>query len=468
MHQFSDSESSDSEDGIRFKTDSTRNKQTNRSRRRDNKYEEAESSKRRHRETDNNRDLSRSYKRSSRRSPDGGTRRSRRRRSRDTRRHHRRRSRSRSSKREEPKIKHCDAISSSDDEDILNRREEEILSRKVDEEEKEQEQPEKEKVSNELEVEEFEVSNTDIEYNKDVDSEEGKTFIGDAEEGICGPALPPSMCGPLLPPHLRVNKITEDTPKCIGPTLPPHLRKKLEEDTVNETPITEIEGKLEHEEGELEADVAITGDKNDEDDDDDDGCYGPLPPDLTSNSLAHRALEERALQMKLDQLNGGQEEVNGREEWMIELPSAVAKYGLGPRQFKARAGPDLTDRSSWTDTPQNKRSDMKDGAAVNDDLKQEAELAQVRKRDQEQEDMIRKHKKQKKKEKEKSLLEQHQDKIKKRKKKEREDGSANVRRPFNRDIDLKVNHFDEAQKKAIMKKAQLLDDRFSKGQSKFL
>lgn len=42
------------------------------------------------------------------------------------------------------------------------------------------------------------------------------------------------------------------------------------------------------------------------------------------------------------------------------------------------------------------------------------------------------------------------------------------RRPFDRDVDLKVNRFDEAQKKAILKKAQLLDNRFSSGESKFL
>lgn len=45
---------------------------------------------------------------------------------------------------------------------------------------------------------------------------------------------------------------------------------------------------------------------------------------------------------------------------------------------------------------------------------------------------------------------------------------AGERRPFNREIDLKVNRFDEAQKKSILKKAQLLDDRFSAGKSKFL
>lgn len=48
------------------------------------------------------------------------------------------------------------------------------------------------------------------------------------------------------------------------------------------------------------------------------------------------------------------------------------------------------------------------------------------------------------------------------------DQKTGERRPFSRDIDLKVNRFDEAQKKSILKKAQLLDDRFSAGHSKFL
>jgi len=39
-----------------------------------------------------------------------------------------------------------------------------------------------------------------------------------------------------------------------------------------------------------------------------------------------------------------------------------------------------------------------------------------------------------------------------------------TRRPFDRDIDLQVNRFDQAQKKTILMKAQLLDDRFSRGQ----
>jgi hypothetical protein len=41
-----------------------------------------------------------------------------------------------------------------------------------------------------------------------------------------------------------------------------------------------------------------------------------------------------------------------RESWMLELPpDREADFGLGPRQFRARAKPELGDRSVWTDTP---------------------------------------------------------------------------------------------------------------------
>lgn len=39
---------------------------------------------------------------------------------------------------------------------------------------------------------------------------------------------------------------------------------------------------------------------------------------------------------------------------------------------------------------------------------------------------------------------------------------------FDRDRDMQVNKFDDAQKKAVINKAQLLDDRFSTGCRKYL
>jgi hypothetical protein len=55
-------------------------------------------------------------------------------------------------------------------------------------------------------------------------------------------------------------------------------------------------------------------------------------------------------------------EPNKREEWMVELPPAhTVALGLGsiPRKFKTSDGPDLSDRSIWTDTPVDKRRKQK-------------------------------------------------------------------------------------------------------------
>lgn len=52
---------------------------------------------------------------------------------------------------------------------------------------------------------------------------------------------------------------------------------------------------------------------------------------------------------------------NKREEWMTELPSAqAANLGLGPRKFRLRDGPDMSDRSCWTDTPTQKAQKQMD------------------------------------------------------------------------------------------------------------
>lgn len=42
------------------------------------------------------------------------------------------------------------------------------------------------------------------------------------------------------------------------------------------------------------------------------------------------------------------------------------------------------------------------------------------------------------------------------------------RRAFNRETDLQVNRFDESRKRSAVKSASLLDDRFGRGQKKFL
>lgn len=78
---------------------------------------------------------------------------------------------------------------------------------------------------------------------------------------------------------------------------------------------------------------------------DDEEVFGPLPPGTSGKTSAHIALEERALQMRIDMLGPKTDEKDRREEWMIELPSAKASgLGLTARQFRPNAGPDMSDR----------------------------------------------------------------------------------------------------------------------------
>lgn len=56
---------------------------------------------------------------------------------------------------------------------------------------------------------------------------------------------------------------------------------------------------------------------------------------------------------------------NKREEWMTELPPAqAANLGLGPRKFRLRDGPDMSDRSCWTDTPAQKAQKQRDSVNI--------------------------------------------------------------------------------------------------------
>ena len=69
-----------------------------------------------------------------------------------------------------------------------------------------------------------------------------------------------------------------------------------------------------------------------------------------------------------------------------------------------------------------------------------------------------------------SLVEIHDKEKTKRRKNEIAAGhrSADERRPFDRDIDLQANRFDEAAKKAMLKNARKLNDKFSSGNHKYL
>lgn len=75
---------------------------------------------------------------------------------------------------------------------------------------------------------------------------------------------------------------------------------------------------------------------------------GPIPAGSEKWSDVHQRLEERALDMKIRRLDGHslhKSDTRSREQWMLELPEGKAKYlGLEARSFRAREGPDMSDR----------------------------------------------------------------------------------------------------------------------------
>ncbi|CAK1548428.1 unnamed protein product [Leptosia nina] len=323
-------------------------------------------------------------------------------------------------------------------------------------------------VQNEQNTQSTEVSST--QKNRKDSSEEGE-ILSDEEEydptdlrhklkrSKNQSQEPPKLdaCGPALPPHLQkhykksvspditVNSLKSDNSRKIGPSIPSDMRKVL-----------------------AERSPEVIKDESSEED----SGIGPLPAGAEAKwSQAHQKLEERAYEMKIKHLEGHnlqEKDIKSREKWMLELPEGKTKFlGLEARGFRARAGPDMSDRSSWTDTPEEKARKAA-GVVKEEDasvvLQREAREKYISNRDEEQEQAVKKHKKKHKRE--ESLLEMHQKKLKKKKKKEIEEKKE--RRPFSRDVDLQVNRFDEAQKKSIIKKAQDLNTRFSRGDAKYL
>ena len=313
------------------------------------------------------------------------------------------------------------------------------------------------------------------------------------DRDVCGPALPPHLLKPQPTPEESADDPEEEH---FGPKLPPSVIGESSQQSDNEKP--RILGPILPSEIDLDAlSQQKHQDMSDISESEDDDLIGPVPEGQTKTE-AHLELERRAIEMKLAKLSENDAKANlepVREEWMIELPEvrAVGSLNLGPRQFRKNDRPDLSDRSSWTETPKDREgnsSKRETAEQVMVTKQKEADATFRAKRDAEQEEAARKHKKKHKRD--QSLLEIHQKKLKKEKKKEKEKEvcwiickiAGNIliqfslhfqkaegkpaRRPFSRDDDLKVNRFDQAQKNAILKKAQLLDTRFGSGEAKFL
>uniref|UniRef100_M3ZHM1 GPALPP motifs-containing protein 1 n=1 Tax=Xiphophorus maculatus TaxID=8083 RepID=M3ZHM1_XIPMA len=256
----------------------------------------------------------------------------------------------------------------------------------------------------------------------------------DDDDGFFGPALPPGfkkqspperppVLGPALPPgfHRAASDSDdgEDGEGFPGPALPPGYQAE-----------------------------SSSSEGEDED------VIGPMPAKGPIQDSVALEFERRALRMK-EKLTG--EVVVSRETWMTELPPELQHIGLGARTFKKRSGPENNDRSIWTDTPadrerkaQERLEGKKTGEAKND------RVPQVSRRDVEMAEKVSKYNDSKRGE---SLMSLHSKKLKE-KAKETADKPVE-RRPFDRDEDLQVNRFDEAQKQRLLKKSQELNTRFS-------
>lgn len=208
----------------------------------------------------------------------------------------------------------------------------------------------------------------------------------------------------------------------------------------------------------------------DESSSEDDDVIGPMLPKaggVVSQTEAKR--EEAAVQRMQDKLDGmGKVPEPKRESWMTELPQSKAKnFGLGPRSFSKSTNPKTKQDKSWTETPED-RARREAGISKNDneqDHEQDDDVLEYMaslKRDSEMEKASKELNKKRGTE---SLLDMHSKKLKQ---KEKEEKKPKERRPFDRDVDLQANRFDEARKKAMIKKASNLDSRFSHGEKKFI
>ncbi|XP_053980294.1 serine/threonine-protein kinase prpf4B [Hylaeus volcanicus] len=274
-----------------------------------------------------------------------------------------------------------------------------------------------------------EIDAQDLTERSDVDTTSGNDQIVLSREDSDGDA--DITFGPALPPHLIQQACSDETKtKIIGPAL---------------SNFAKFEDNKETEQAESENEDAI----------------GPLPVDHPAlrTSNVYKQLEQRAQQIKNEKKDEDDSTLNQREEWMTELPPAqVSNLGLAPRKFRVRAGPDMSDRSCWTDTPAKRAEKQRQ--------REEEVLNNLKKPPTEPTKESNETESGKSRKREKSLLEVHQSKLEKKKKKEEKKAKLTgqtIRRPFDRDIDLQINRFDQAQKNAVISKAQYLDERFSRG-----
>ncbi|KAL6064553.1 hypothetical protein STEG23_016398 [Scotinomys teguina] len=257
----------------------------------------------------------------------------------------------------------------------------------------------------------------------------------DDDDGFFGPALPPGF------------KKQDDSPPrpMIGPALPPGFIK---------SPQKSDRGR--EDSGQVSSFFNSEGAESSEDE----GIVGPMPAKEPVNYSITTEFEKRAQRMK-EKLTKGDDDSSKpttRESWMTELPPEMKDFGLGPRTFKRRADDKSGDRSIWTDTPADRERKAKEIQEARKSFSKKDEENILSGRDKRLAEQVSSYNESKRSE---SLMDIHHKKLKS---KAAEDKiKRQERMPFDRDRDLKVNRFDEAQKKALIKKSRELNTRFSHG-----
>ncbi|KAJ4947153.1 hypothetical protein JOQ06_009194 [Pogonophryne albipinna] len=220
--------------------------------------------------------------------------------------------------------------------------------------------------------------------------------------------------GPALPPGFMKQQSSPERPPVLGPALPPGFcRAAYEDDDDDNKEEEDFPGPA------LPPGYQAHSSSSEGEDD----VIGPMPHKGPVEDSTALDFERRARKMK-DKLTGDDTpEVVARETWMTVLPPELQHIGLGARTFKKKSGPENKDRSMWTDTPEDRERKIR-----------ETKRAE-------------------------SLVSMHT-KTMKEKAKKKVDVPVE-RRAFDRDEDLQVNRFDEAQKERLLKKSQELNTRFS-------
>ncbi|XP_069553917.1 GPALPP motifs-containing protein 1 [Brachyistius frenatus] len=257
--------------------------------------------------------------------------------------------------------------------------------------------------------------------------------------------------GPALPPGFKKQQSSPERPPVLGPALPPGFRRAAYENDDDDDDDGGEDGE------DFPGPALPPGYQAEPSSSEDEDVIGPMPSKGPIEDSVAPDFERRAQRMK-EKLTGDEApEVLSRETWMTELPPELQHIGLGARTFKKKSGPEKKDRSIWTDTPADRERKHRERLEKKETGQPEEDDApQMSQKDLEMAEKVSKYNESKRAE---SLINLHTKKMKE-KSKEKADQPVE-RRPFDRDADLQVNRFDEAQKQRLLKKSQELNTRFS-------